>query len=84
MKDYPAKRITRDEIQNASAQIAKTLQDDGLVAVELLARELKLDRPVFDWAIGYLVHDDEVEITRDGDSFLIRRKKPDTHAAVFI
>jgi hypothetical protein len=84
VKDYPATRITRDEIQNAAAQIAKSLQEDGLVAMERLARELKLDRPVFDWAIGYLVHQDEVEIIRDGDSFLIRRKKPDTHAAVFI
>jgi hypothetical protein len=76
--------IRREEIQAASSRIAKTLQEKGEVPLEHLARETNFESHIFEWAIGYLIRQDEVEIMRNGESLVIRRKKPDTHAQVFI
>jgi hypothetical protein len=84
LKEKTTGNITRDEVQTASAQIVKTIQEKGQVRLEQLARETEFESHIFEWAIGYLIHQDEIEITRDGESLMIRRKKPDTHAPVFI
>ena len=84
MKENTAGKTIRDEIQAAANHIAKSLQEKGDTALEQLTSEAKLESHICDWAIGYLVRQDEIEIMRDGNSFAIRRKKPDTHAPVFI
>jgi hypothetical protein len=74
----------RDEIQATANRIATILQGKGEITLGQLAVEAKLECHMCDWAIGYLVQQNEVEITPDGNSFKIRKKKPDTHAPVFI
>jgi hypothetical protein len=84
VKENAAANAVRDEIRAAANHIATSLQKKGEIALDQLASEARLDSHICDWAIGYLVQQDEIEIMRDGNSFTIRRKKPDTHAPVFI
>ena len=49
-----------------------------------IQQETNCEYRIFDWAIGWLLEEDEVEITAAGGSFSIRRKEPDTGAPVFI
>jgi hypothetical protein len=84
MTQEPAAHVVREEIQAASAQIVRALQEREESGLEQLANETKIENHIFNWSIGYLLQQDEIEIERENDSFLIRRKKPNTHAAVFI
>ncbi len=84
MTDKTADNIVREQVQSAARIIAKKLHERGEIPLAQLQQEMKYDEPLFNWAIGWLVQEDEVELTSAGNSFSIHRKEPNTHAAVFI
>jgi hypothetical protein len=43
-----------------------------------------MEEHIFNWALGWLMQQDAIEIVPDGESFRVRRKEPDTSNPIFI
>ncbi|HVA94131.1 MAG TPA: winged helix-turn-helix domain-containing protein [Candidatus Dormibacteraeota bacterium] len=84
MRDKTADNVVREQVESAARIIAKSLHERGELPLGQFQQEMKYDEHIFNWAIGWLVQEDEVELISAGDSFRIHRKEPNTHAAVFI
>jgi len=65
-----------EKIRAVSELIFDVLYREGDMELEQLKKEVKHASPVFDWAIGWLVGKDDIEILPAGDSFTIRRNDP--------
>ena len=84
MAEQATGKVVRDQIESAARMIAKNLHGRGEVPLAQLQQESGVDSRIFDWAIGWLLKDDEIEVRSSGAAFSVLRKEPDTSAPVFI
>jgi hypothetical protein len=66
----------QEEIRMAAEAIFSTLYHDGNMELEALQERLNWKSPIYDWALGWLVGKEDVEVTPTGISFLLRRAAP--------
>jgi hypothetical protein len=62
----------REEIGTAAGAIWHALETHGELSMSGLKKEVSLESPVFDWAIGWLAREHKIALTRDKRSWLIR------------
>lgn len=63
-----------DEIGSAAGVIWNRLQENGETTVAQLKKATKLNPPVFDWAVGWLAREDQIVITPNKKSYVMRLK----------
>ena len=67
----------REQIRLTSELIFDVLyHQDGEMDIEQLREKVTHSMPFFDWAIGWLAEEDDIEIIPKDASFAIRRKAP--------
>ncbi len=71
----------QEEIGSAAGKIWQKLDAKGGLSLTQLNREVNGKTPIFDWAIGWLVPEDNVVITQEKRSFCIRLTEARARAA---
>ncbi len=84
MTEHLVGSTMRERIDTSSQHIAKFLHENGEFGVEELRRDLDIEEHIFNWAVGWLVHQGAVEITESNGSFKIHRKEPDVSKPILI
>lgn len=75
---------TREDVDIASQRIAKVLHERGEMGLELLKEETRFESHIFNWAVGWLIRDDAIDVIGNGGSYSLRRKEPDTSKPILI
>jgi hypothetical protein len=76
MTEHSAKAQIVENIRAVSELIFDVLYREGDMEMGKLKKEVKHESPVFDWAIGWMVNEDDIEIVPAGDSYTIKRNGP--------
>jgi hypothetical protein len=66
----------KEEIQLAAEAIFSALYHDGVTDLRDLQEKVNWKSPVFDWALGWLVGKEDVEVTPVNGSFRLKRAAP--------
>lgn len=75
---------TRDDVHLASQHVVEVLNERHEMGLEALKEETGLDTRILNWAVGWLMRDDAVEVFPEGGSYSVRRKEPDTSKPILI
>ena len=67
--------MMQGEIGTTAGAIWKALNGNGGSTLTKLRKQVECEAPVFDWAIGWLAHEDKIAITRDKRAFRVRLKE---------
>ena len=63
-----------NEIGEAAGTVWRTLESHGELTLAKLKKESKLRDPIFNWALGWLAREDQVEISPQKKSYTVRLK----------
>ena len=61
-----------EQIGSAAGMIWNALNKKGELSLAQLKKEVKADKNVFDWAIGWLAREDKIVIMPEKNSFRLR------------
>jgi hypothetical protein len=75
-KSFHTQEDVQNEIRSAAESIFSALYHDGDMELEALQEKLNWKSPIFDWALGWLVGKEDVQVTPHNASFLLRRTAP--------
>jgi hypothetical protein len=76
MKEQKEEAKMQEQLTLAAEAIFSGLYHDGDTDIQTLKDHLKLQSPVFDWALGWLVGKEDVLVTPSNGTFLLRRAAP--------
>jgi hypothetical protein len=65
-----------ENIRAVSELIFDVLYREGDMELGRLKQEVKHESPVFDWAIGWLIGKDDIEVVSANGSYTVRRNGP--------
>ena len=60
-----------EEIGTMAGAIWHTLEANGEMTLAKLKKEVELESPIFDWAIGWLAREDKIVLTGEKRSFRV-------------
>ena len=60
-----------EEIGAVAGAIWRALDTNGEMTLAKLKKEVKAERPFFDWAIGWLAREDKITLTREERVFRV-------------
>jgi len=66
----------QEEIRTAAESIFSALYHDGEMTLDTLQEKTNWRSPIFDWALGWLVGKEDVEVKPLDGSFIFRRAAP--------
>ena len=66
----------KEDIQLAAEAIFSALYHDGDTDLQELQEKVHWKSPIFDWALGWLVGKEDVEVTLANGSFRLKRAAP--------
>lgn len=84
MKENVIANSVREEIHSASQRLVDVLNERHEMGLELLKEETDLEAHVLNWAVGWLLRDEAIEIIPGGGSYSVRRKEPDTSKPILL
>ena len=66
----------QEEIRLAAESIFSALYHEGEMTLDTLQERVNWKSPIFDWALGWLVGKQDVEVKPRDSSFVLRRAAP--------
>ena len=75
---------TRAKIEAACQAVVKALDQKGEMSFGRLRRETHLEVHLLSWSIGWLAHEQSIEVIPKGASFTIARKATDAGKGILI